>query len=119
MPSVPSISVRWVVAISNPVRFLPLITPNRDIATTQSPEAYAYQVTGEYLEPLLIDGPNKPDDLPEPCTCGECACENVCPCRIAEILCCVYCKCKSSKDVCKNPNNPDKTDKNISSISIR
>ena len=98
---------RWVMA------------PNRDIATTHSPEDYAYQVTGEYLEPLLIDGPNKPDDLPEPCTCGECARENVCPCRIAEILCCVYCKCKSSQDVCKNPNNPDKTDKNISSISIR
>jgi len=34
---------RWVMA------------PNRDIATTHSPEDYAYQVTGEYLEPLLIN----------------------------------------------------------------
>ena len=69
---------RWVMA------------PDRDIAISHlPPEDYAYQVTGKYLEPLLIDGPYIPDDLPEPCTCGKCARKNVCSCRIAEIPCCM------------------------------
>ena len=48
--------------------------------------------------------PNRPDELPEPCTCGKCARES-CACRYADIPCCVYCKCKR-EDCCQNPNNP-------------
>ena len=81
-----------------------IMAPKGDITITHPPQEYAYEAKGDCLEPILLNGPIKPDDLPEPCNCGKCARNNVCPCRIAGVPCCMYCKCKG-KDICKNPNN--------------
>ena len=60
-----------------------------------NPTQYGYVIQNEILVPNLVEQPIKPKDLPDPCKCGKCARENVCPCRKMNIECCLYCKCKN------------------------
>ena len=76
--------------------------PIHDITVSHPPKFYGYRENGDVLEPVLVEEPVKPSDLPDPCVCVKCARENVCSCRIANISCCRYCKCKNSVD-CKHP----------------
>ena len=57
------------------------------------------------LQPVISSDNVLPKDFSQPCTCGKCARDTVCPCRIRKITCCEYCKCKTS---CNNPHNIDK-----------
>ena len=61
---------------------------------------YDYSVINESYEPTLFKGPQKPTDLPDPCTCKKCA-RKTCACRESEIPCCVFCKFTK----CQNPFN--------------
>ena len=74
--------------------------PFRDASLLMNAESYGFErIDGELVPEIVI---SKPDSLPDPCKCGKCARQNVCPCRVAGIKCCKYCKCKSGED-CKNP----------------
>ena len=77
----------WVSASSNESMFL-------------DPLYLYYGYTLDDNETLVADisSSELPDDFPLPCTCGKCARDNVCPCRIKSIGCCQHCKCK-------NPNS--------------
>ena len=66
--------------------------PFRDATKTMNAESYGYVRRDSSLVPEFVI--SKPDNLPDPCTCGKCARENGCRCRIAGIKCCKYCKCK-------------------------
>ena len=57
-------------------------------------ESYGYVRRDSSLVPEFVI--SKPDNLPDPCTCGKCAHKNGCRCRIAGIKCCKYCKCKGA-----------------------
>ena len=74
--------------------------PFRDATTTMNTESYGYVRRDSSLVPEFVI--SKPDNLPDPCTCGKCARKNGCRCRIAGIKCCKYCKCKGG-DCCRNP----------------
>ena len=74
--------------------------PFRDATTTMNAESYGYVRRDSSLVPEFVI--SKPDNLPDPCTCGKCARKNGCRCRIAGIKCCKYCKCKGG-DCCRNP----------------
>ena len=76
--------------------------PFHDISASLPPTSYGYRKNGDFLEPVLVEQPVKPSNLPDPCNCQKCARETVCPCRIVGISCCKYCKCKNGP-VCKNP----------------
>ena len=66
--------------------------PFRDATTTMNAESYGYVRRDGSLVPEFVT--SKPDNLPDPCTCGKCARKNWCRCRIAGIKCCKYCKCR-------------------------
>lgn len=74
--------------------------PFEDVSLSMNAESYGFIRSGDLLVPDIVA--SKPEDLPDPCTCGKCARKNGCPCRVAEIRCCKYCKCKAG-DLCKNP----------------
>ena len=57
---------------------------HRDASLAMDAEAYGFV----YVPEIVI---SKPEGLPDPCTCGTCACKNGCCCRVAGIK---YCKCK-------------------------
>ena len=64
------------------------------------PEDHGYDFGEDgHLVPI-ISGPTLPDDFPSPCTCGKCARQNVCPCRVRGTKCTDFCKCKTD---CRNP----------------
>ena len=74
--------------------------PFRDASLLLNAESYGFErINGDLVPEIVI---SKPDSLPDPCKCGKCARQNVCPCRVAGIKCCKYCKRKSGED-CKNP----------------
>lgn len=53
------------------------------------------------LEPCLSTGPQKPLDVPDPCsTCTNCS-RSTCPCRVVNFPCSAYCSC--SEHGCKSP----------------
>ena len=67
------------------------------------PQEYGYNLNDDgLLDPDLSIKDPLPEDFPRPCTCGKCAKDTVCNCRILKIECCDFCKCKNSD--CKNPN---------------
>ena len=70
-----------------------------DVSQYINPTQYGYVIQNEMLVPNLVE----PKDLLDPCKCGKCALENVCPCRKMNIECCLYCKCKNEDNQCKNP----------------
>lgn len=74
--------------------------PFEDASVTMKAESYGFVRNNGVLVPEIVI--SKPEDLPDPCTCGKCARKNGCPCRIVGIRCCKYCKCKAG-DLCKNP----------------
>ena len=67
-----------------------------------NPTNFQYTLDDDgFLTPnISIENPI-PDNFPQPCTCGKCARETVCNCRVLQINCCEFCKCKN--DECKNP----------------
>ena len=74
--------------------------PFRDAAILMNAESYGYSRMDDILVPEIVI--SKPEELPDPCKCGNCARKNVCLCRVAGIKCCKYCKCKAA-DEFKNP----------------
>ena len=57
----------------------------RDASLTMDAEAYGFKRRENILVPKIVI--SKPEGLPDPCTCGKCACKNGCCCRVAEIKC--------------------------------
>ena len=57
------------------------------------------------FKPAITNVDLLPNDFPRPCTCGKCARDTVCLCRIRKITCFEYCKCEIS---CKSLYNIDK-----------
>ena len=55
-----------------------IMAPIRDVTVSHPPLLYAYEVNGDFLEPLLLEEPTKPEDLPDPCICGKCARDTTC-----------------------------------------
>ena len=69
--------------------------PFEDISLSMNVESYGFIRSGGLLVPHIVA--SKPEDLPDPCTCGKCARKNGCPYRVAGIRCCKYCKCKGGE----------------------
>ena len=61
---------------------------------------YTLDIDGELVP--IITGSVLPDDYPKPCTCGKCARQTVCPCRVMDMSCTDFCKCKGDY---RNPKN--------------
>ena len=72
------------------------------ISCSINPTDYQYTLDDDgFLTPNISIETPIPDNFPQPCTCGKCARETVCNCRVLQINCCEFCKCKSEE--CKNP----------------
>ena len=58
-------------------------------------DPFYYGYTLDDNEALVADisSSELSDAFPLLCTCGKCARDNVCPCRIKSFGCCQYCKC--------------------------
>ena len=79
-----------------------LDAPFLNAADSLDPCDYGYSahLKTNTIEPCLFSGPQKPQDVPEPCTCKTCA-RRTCPCRVAIVSCSDFCGC--TEDGCKNP----------------
>ena len=82
----------WVDAASNESMFL-------------FPLYYGYFLDDNKILVADISSSELPDDFPQPCTCGKCAQDYVCSCRIKSNGCCQYCKCAKSE--CQNPKTAE------------
>ena len=72
------------------------------VSSLLNPTDYQYSLDDDgFFYPNISIETEIPEDFPHPCTCGKCAREKVCNCRILKIICCEFCKCKSEE--CKNP----------------
>ena len=76
--------------------------PSRDIL--DHIEDYGWRRFEDHIVPVMLpEGIEwRPHELPDPCTCGVCAFETKCRCRVRKVACCRYCKC-NQKGPCKNP----------------
>ena len=82
-----------------------LDAPFLNAADFMDPTSNGYTSHSEInmLAPSLFSGPQKPLDVPEPCTtCTTCA-RKTCPCRVANVSCSDFCGC--TENDCQNPCN--------------
>ena len=85
-------AMKWMMSVNPPAMF------------PDPASGYGFKASqdGSILIPIIIPGPNVPDDLPLPCTCKNCT-RTMCKCRSANLPCCRLCKCRPSTGACKNP----------------
>ena len=80
-----------------------VLAPFRDASLSMDAKAYGFKRReNNILVPEIVI--SKPEGLPDPCTCGKCACKNRFCCRVAWIKCYKYCKFQGGNTCsCQNP----------------